>query len=81
MMFQSRLDPAKAVGRAPERLTLDEAIAFAGRFNPLAVYTPETRPLRRIEAIGETAEDCIRELAARGLNPARHEISRLKPPF
>jgi hypothetical protein len=81
MMFQSRLDPAKAVGRSPERLTLDEAVALAGQFVALAVYTPETRPLRLIEAIGETTEDCIRELAARGLNPSRYEIRRLKPPF
>lgn len=81
MMFQTRIDPAKVVGRAPERLTLEESIALAGQFVALEVYSPEKTPLRRIEAIGETPEDCIRDLTSRGLDLRKYEIVRLKPPF
>jgi hypothetical protein len=72
---------AKVIGRAPERLTAAEAIALAGKFVALELYSPETTPLRRIEAIGVEPEDCIRELTARGLDPRRYELTRLKAPF
>lgn len=81
MVFASRLDPAKVIGREPERLSLSEAIALAGQFVAIEVYTPESRPLRRIEAVAETPEDCIRELVSRGLDLRRYEITRFKPPF
>jgi hypothetical protein len=71
----------KAIGRAPERLTLAEAIELAGQFVALEFYSPETTPLRLIEAIGESPEECIRQLAARGLDPRHYEFTRLKPPF
>jgi hypothetical protein len=81
MMFQSRIEPANVVGCAPDRLKLEEAIALAGQFVALEIYSPERTPLKRIEAIGETPEDCIGGLAARGLDPRKYEIVRLKPPF
>ncbi|MGC9971954.1 MAG: hypothetical protein ABSE56_15355 [Bryobacteraceae bacterium] len=71
----------KAIGRAPERLTLTETIDLAGQFVALELYSPATTPLRLIQAIGESPEDCIRQLAARGLDPRRYEFTRLKPPF
>jgi len=70
-----------AIGRAPERLTLEERFALAGKFVALEIYTPKTIPLRRIEAIGSTAADCLRALRARGLNPARFEFLQLKRPY
>lgn len=81
MLFTSRIDPKQAIGRAPERLTLDERTALAGKFIALEVYTPDTLPLRRIEAIGDAAEDCIRQLRERGLDPRRFEFTRLTPPY
>lgn len=72
---------AKAVGRFPERLTLAESIQLAGQFVALELYSPATTPLRRIEAIGDSPEDCIQDLTKRGLDPRRYEFSRLKPPF
>jgi hypothetical protein len=81
MVFASRIDPAKVIGRAPERLKLEEAIALAGQFVAIEIYTPEARPLRKIEAVAETPEDCIRELVSRGLDPRRYEITRFKQPF
>jgi hypothetical protein len=47
----------------------------------LEIYTPETTPLRRIEAIGDSAADCISQLRARGLDPANFEFTRLTPPY
>jgi hypothetical protein len=72
------MDPAKVLGRSPERLTLEEQQALAGKFIALEIYTPDSAPARRIEAIGDSAQDCIRQLIARGLDPKRFEFSRLK---
>jgi len=71
----------KAIGRSPERLTPDERLALAGKYIALEIYKPENLALRRIEAIGESTEDCIRMLRARGLDPRQFEFSRLSAPF
>ena len=81
MLFTRHIDPARAMGRAPEQLSLPEAQALAGKFVALEVYTPKTLPLRRIEAIGDEPEDCLRQLAASGRDPLRYELTRLKAPF
>ncbi len=70
-----------AIGRSPERLTLEERLAFAGKCIALEIYTPQNLALRRIEAIGDSPVDCIRMLRARGLNPAAFEFSRLPAPY
>ena len=75
------LDPKKILGRAPERLTLEENQALAGKFIALEIYSPDTLPSRRIEAIGDTIDDCIRQLSARGLDAKRFEFTRLKPAY
>jgi hypothetical protein len=81
MAAAASIDPKKILGRAPERLTLEEQIALAGKFVALEIYSPETLPARRIEAIGDTAAECIGQLKARGLDPKKFEFSRLKPAF
>jgi hypothetical protein len=68
-------------GRSPEQLSLAELTALEGRVVAVEIYTPETLPLRRIEAIGESAEDCAAQLAARGLDPRRFEFVVLKAPY
>jgi hypothetical protein len=70
-----------ALGRSPDRLSIQERFALAGKFVALEVYTPETIPLRRIEAMGDSAAECMRALSARGLNPALFEFVRLTPPY
>ena len=70
-----------AAGRYPEQLSIAELTALEGRVVALEIYTPETLPLRRIEAIGETAEECMAQLAARGLDPRRFEYTVLKAPY
>jgi hypothetical protein len=74
-------DPQRAIGRAPERLDLDERHALTGKYVALEIYTPEALPLRRIEAIGDTVSECMRQLAARGLDPLLFEFTRLAPPY
>ena len=74
-------DPKHAIGRAPERLTLAERLALTGKFIAVEIYTPDALPLRRIEAIGDSIEDCLRELTRRGHDPMRFEFSRLEPPY
>jgi hypothetical protein len=81
-----------AIGKAPDDLTLTERAALAGKYMALEIYTPTLmgdaggKPeiavrLRRIEAIGDTPEECIRQLQAAGADPAGYEFTRLKPPF
>ena len=42
---------------------------------PCEIYTPQTVPLKRIEAIGNSAEECARQLKERGLDPAIFEFT------
>jgi hypothetical protein len=74
-------NPSKAIGRSPEALTLDERLALAGKIIALEIYTPETTPLRRIEAIGDSAAECVSQLNSRGLDPLHFEFSRLPAPY
>jgi hypothetical protein len=78
MSLERRIDPKRALGRSPERLELSELAAWAGLVVALEIYTPETLPLRIIEAIGESAGECVAQLAARGLDPRRFEYVMLK---
>ena len=81
MSVSAAKDPRQALGRNPDRLTLNERTALAGKMIALEIYTPEALPLRRIEAIGDTTEACVRMLQERRLDPRRYEITRLPPPY
>ncbi len=81
MVPTRRFDPHSVVGRCPEQLTIAEQAEFCGLTIALELYSPETTPLRRIAGIGETVEDCIADLAGRGLDPTHHEFVVLKPPY
>ena len=81
MTLSAAKDPRQALGRNPDRLTLPERTALAGKTIALEVYTPETFPFRRIEAIGDSIDACIRMLRERGLDPHRFEFSPLGPPY
>jgi hypothetical protein len=74
-------DPRQAIGRSPDALTLPERVAFAGLHIALEIYTPENLALRRIEAIGESLDACLRMLRERGLNARNFEFTRLSPPY
>ena len=81
MPVSAAKDPRQAIGRNPDRLTLEERTALAGKWIALEVYTPATLPFRRIEAIGDSLAECTRMLQARGLDPAIFEFSLLAPPY
>jgi len=74
MIGNCRVDLARLIGRAPDSLRPPEAEALAGKWIAVEIYTPENRPLRRIEAIGDSVEQCMGQLAARGLDPRRFEF-------
>jgi hypothetical protein len=74
-------DARRALGRSPDQLTLDERWALTGQYVALEIYSPETTPLRRIEAIADSIEGCMRMLKERGLNPIHFEFTRLAPPY
>jgi hypothetical protein len=74
-------DSQRAIGRSPDRLTLPERNALAGKFIALEIYTPENLAYRRIEAIGDSLADCVKTLKSRGLDPAQFEFTRLAPPY
>lgn len=71
----------KAIGRAPETLSLEERLALQGKYIALEVYSPETLPYRRIEAIGDSVGACVSMLQSRGLEPLNFEFTRLHPPY
>src|ERR1035441_10598183 len=77
MPVSAAKDPRQALGRNPDRLTLEERAALAGKMVALEVYTPATFPLRRIEAIGASIVACIRMLQERGLVLRRFEYCLL----
>lgn len=74
-------DPRAVIGRSPDRLTLEESTALAGKYVAMEIYTPEALPLRRIEAIGDSVNACVRMLKERGLDPMRFEFTRLPWPY
>lgn len=81
MTVSAAKDPKRAIGHAPEDLTLEERLALAGKIVALQIYTPDTLPLRRIEAIGDSAGECVAQLRARGLDPVNFEFIRLGRPY
>ena len=74
-------DPREAIGRNPDRLSLDERRALVGKYVALELYSPRTLPLRRIEAIGDSLDACTRMLEERGLDPRNFEYTRLAPAY
>ena len=59
----------RAIGRAPDQLSIEERTELTGKYIALEIYTPDALPLRRIEAIGDSVEECVRMLKAPWLGP------------
>jgi hypothetical protein len=81
MTANAAKDAGHALGRNPDRLTLGERQALTGKYIALEIYSPDTIPLRRIEAIGDSLAECLRNLKSRGLDARQFEFSRLAPPY
>lgn len=71
----------RLIGRPIDSLSITERREAAGHFAALEIYTPQTVPLRRIEAIGKTADECVRQLAGRGLDPSQFEFVLIRPAY
>ena len=74
-------DTSRFIGRAPERLGAGEWRQVSGLWAAFEIYTPETTPLRRIEALGRSAAECMNALAARDLDPRKYEYIPLRNPL
>ena len=81
MPAASKLDAEKFIGRAPDRLTLAEREALVGKYIAQEIYTPRTLPLQRIEAIGDSVQECVAMLRGRELDPLNFEFLRLPPSY
>lgn len=77
----SLTDTSRFLGRAPERFGTAEWRAVSGLWAAFEIYTPETTPLRRIEALGGSVEECVSSLAARDLDPRKYEYIPLRSPL
>lgn len=80
------------VGRAPEQLTIAERFENAGRWMAMELYAPPGPKeqngkveidfrLRRIRAVGDSVDDCIRQLKQAGADPANFEFTEIKRPY
>ena len=69
------------IGRDPERLSIAERTSLTGRWMAMEIYTPQNLPLRRIEALGNSVDECAIQLRDRGLDPMMFEYSVVTPPY
>jgi hypothetical protein len=72
---------SRLIGRSLEGLSILDRADFAGTWVALELYTPATIPLRVIEAAAASAEECARQLSARGLRPTDFEYLPITPQF
>lgn len=81
-----------AIGRSPEDLSIQERFDLAGKWIALERYVPtgvvevDGKPqvgvkLRKIEALGNSTEECIGQLQTAGHDPTQFEFTRIKPPY
>ena len=71
----------KLIGQPMDGLTLADRWKFSGVWVALEVYTPQTLPLRIIEAAGGSASECIQQLVSRGVDASRFEFIPLPQPY
>ena len=72
---------AELIGKSPDELSLAERRAITGKWIALEIYSPLTLPLRVMEAIGDSAAGCMRQIKDRGLDPKNYEYIPLDPPY
>jgi hypothetical protein len=69
------------IGRPLDSLSVAERWQLSGKWIALELYTPATTPVRTIEALGDSAAECVRQLSARHLNPAHYEFLPIPQPY
>ena len=68
------VDTSKLVGIEFDGLNYEQRLALVGKFVALELYSPQTKPVRIIEAVADSPAGCIRDLRSRGLDPANFEF-------
>jgi hypothetical protein len=66
------------IGRSLEQVPLRERPRLAGYWAAFELYSPQTTPLRKIQALGASVDECVRALQGRGLDPRQFEYVLLK---
>ena len=74
-------DLQKFVGQSFDGLRLADRWSLSGYWIATELYSPQRLPLRIIQAVGESARDCIDQLRQRGLDPARFEFEPVPQPY
>jgi hypothetical protein len=69
------------VGSSLDGLPLKTRWELVGLWVATELYSPQRLPLRIVEAIGDSAMDCIRQLRERGLDPRRFEFEPVPQPY
>ena len=65
------------LGKSPDDLNLVDRRRLAGKWFAMQRYTPENLALRRIEALGASPAECIRQLRSAGKELERFEFIQL----
>ena len=63
------------IGRSPDSLSRKDKVRLSGLWIATELYSPETTPLRVIEAVGASPAECVRMLRERGLDPRKFEMT------
>jgi len=85
-------DASGLIGRAVEDLSLSERWKHMNQWVAFQIYHPPKKVtrdgieyvdvrLRKIEAAGDSMEECLSQLHSRNLDPAEFEFTILKPPY
>ncbi len=80
------------IGREVDDLSLPERLEYANKWVAFRIYTPPEKVakdgiefvdvrLRKIEAAGNSIEECVAQLRRQNLSPADFEFTILKPPY
>jgi hypothetical protein len=78
---RSPASPAALIGKPIDGLTAADRWKYAGVWVAVELYTPQSMPLRQIAAVGASAEECMAELSASGLDPTHFEFVPLAQPY
>jgi hypothetical protein len=80
------------VGRRVEELSLEERHQYANKWIAFRIYTPPEKVtrdgmeyvdvrVRKVEAAGDSMEECAAQLRRQNQNLAEYEFTILKPPY
>lgn len=76
-----QIDPNRFLHRSPDSFNPSEWRAIHGLWAAYEIYSPQTTPLRRIQALGASPEECMKAVAAQGLDGCNFEYIPLHSPL